>query len=105
MVEVSIFSLHGVAAIYAFITRRKEGGLAEGFLAVAFVAIIFSVGWTIMTMLTRLVFSQEGLATWFNRDAITLTLLTLGEAVFYFFFLRSDKENDSAGEGGESSST
>ena len=105
MVEVSIFALHGVAAVYAFVPRRKEGGLAEGFLAVAFVAIIFSVGWTIMTMLTRLVFGQEGLATWFNRDAITLTLLTIGEAVFYYFFLRSDKESGSTGEDGSGAST
>lgn len=94
MIAVVVFALHGIAAVYAFVTRKKQGGLTEGILAVAFLGIIFSVGWTILTLITNLIFPPEGFATWFNRDAITLTLLTIAESLFYFFFLRSERENN-----------
>jgi xanthine/uracil/vitamin C permease (AzgA family) len=101
MVAAGIFSLHGLAVIYAFVTRNKQGGISEGFLAVAFIGIIFSVGWTILTMVTGLVLEPQGLAEWFNRDDATLTLLTICEGVFYAFYLRSNgkgvSENDDEG--------
>lgn len=94
MVAATIFALHGLATVYAFVTRKKQGGLSEGVLAVAFLGIIFSVGWTIMTMLTSLVFKPQGIAEWLNRDAITLTLLTICEGVFYYFFLGIGKKKE-----------
>ena len=99
MIAAIIVALHGALGIYAFWTRRREGGWGEGILALAFVGVIFSVGWTIMTMLTSVVFSPEGFAEWFNRDTVTLTLLTIGEGFFYYFFLRSDRAGRNQMEG------
>lgn len=87
MIAVIIFALHLIAAGYAFQTRKKKGGIAEGILAVAFMGLIFSVGWTISTFVTRLLFPPEGLATWLDADAISLVLLTIGEVVFYAVLL------------------
>jgi len=89
MIPAVILALHGAAGIYACWTRKKKGGWGEGILALAFVGVIFSVGWTIMTMLTSVIMDPEGLAEWFNRDAVTLTLLTVAEGFFYYFFFRS----------------
>jgi hypothetical protein len=89
MIAAVILALHGAVGIYAFWTRKEKGRWSEGVLAVAFVGVIFSVGWTIMTMLTNVVLEPEGFAEWFNRDAVTLTLLTVAEGFFYYFFLRS----------------
>lgn len=94
-----ILGLHGAAGIYAFWTRMQKGGWGEGILAVAFVGVIFSVGWTIMTMVTSLIMNPEGFAEWFNRDAVTLTLLTIAEGVFYYFFLRSGDAEPGPSEG------
>ncbi len=60
MIAVIIFALHLGAAGYAFESRRRKGGMSEGFLAVAFMALIFSVGWSTATMVTRFLFPPEG---------------------------------------------
>jgi hypothetical protein len=110
MASAFIFVLHACAAIYAFITRRRAGGISEGLLAVAFIGIIFAVGWTIATVLTNLLFTPEFFIKWYyhqtdslflrtlrkelNRDTISLLLLTFGEVGFYYVFL-SGKEDGS----------
>ncbi|MCX6143165.1 MAG: hypothetical protein NTZ35_08095 [Ignavibacteriales bacterium] len=109
MVSAFIFGLHACAAIYAFITRKRAGGVSEGLLAVAFLGIIFAVGWTISTVCTNLLFTPEFFIKWYyrqtdslflrtlrkelNRDTISLLLLTFGELGFYYFFL-SGKEQE-----------
>ena len=108
MAAAFIFFLHACAAIYAFITRRRAGGLAEGILAVAFLGIVFAVGWTIATVFTNLLFTPEFFIKWYyhqtdslilralrkelNRDTISLLLLTFGEVGFYYFFLEGKDE-------------
>ncbi|MBM4169684.1 MAG: hypothetical protein FJ215_11110 [Ignavibacteria bacterium] len=87
MIAAIIFVLHIIAAIYAFVSRWKRTGLSEGLLAVAFITIIFSVGWTIATMIANVFFEPEGLAEWFNRDVISLSFVTLAEIVFYTLLL------------------
>ncbi|MBI2619625.1 MAG: hypothetical protein HYW57_06050 [Ignavibacteriales bacterium] len=97
MIAAVIFIAHVLAAAYAFFTRKKQGGVGEGILAVAFFTIIFSVGWTITTMVTNLFLRPEGFAPWFDRDAFTLTLLTIGEGVFYSLLLRSQHQKKHEG--------
>jgi hypothetical protein len=108
MASAFIFLLHICAAIYAFITRRRAGGLSEGVLAVAFMGIVFAVGWTIATVLTNLLFTPEFFIKWYyhqtdslflltlrkeiNRDTISLLLLTFGEVGFYYLFLQGKDE-------------
>jgi len=110
MASAFIFFLHACAAIYAFVTRRRAGGVSEGLLAVAFLGIIFAVGWTISTVFTNLLFSPEFFIKWYyhqtdslflrtlrkelNRDTISLLLLTFGEVGFYYVFLKGrDKKS------------
>jgi hypothetical protein len=108
MAAAFIFILHICATIYAFITRRREGGMSEGLLTVAFIAIVFAVGWTIATVLTNLLFTPECFIKWYyhqtdsmflrtlrtelNRDTISLLLLTFGEVGFYYLFLKEKDE-------------
>ena len=103
MIDGFIFVIHFAACVYAFFRYRKEG-VSEGILAVAFVVIIFSVGWTITTMLAKLVYPYQLVQEWignlqgstFSRliakelrlDTFSLVVLTIGEAVFYYFYLR-----------------
>jgi len=108
MAAAFIFFLHACAVIYAFVTRQREGGWSEGLLAVAFLGIVFAVGWTISTVLTNLLFTPEFFIKWYyhqtdslflrtlrrelNRDTISLLLLTFGEVGFYYFFFRGKDE-------------
>jgi hypothetical protein len=89
MIPAIVFILHVIAAFYAFLRRKRAGGLSEGLLAIAFIAIIFSVGWPIATAITKFVFPPEGLSKLFDADAISLLILTFGEVIFYYFLLKS----------------
>lgn len=116
MVAFFIFLLHAFAFAYGFVSRKKAGGLSEGFLALAFMGIVFAVGWTISTMLTNLLFTPEFFIKWYyqhtssyffrilrqeiSRDTISLLFLTFGELGFYYLYLAgetSKKDNDTRG--------
>ena len=92
MIAAIILGIHIAAGVYAFFSRTRKDGWGEGVLVFVFVGIIFSVGWTMMTILTSLVLPPEGFAEWFDRDAVTLILLTIAEGVFYYFFLKGDSD-------------
>jgi hypothetical protein len=107
MVAAFIFILHSALLVYAYNQNKKEG-IGEGLLAVAFVGIIFAVGWTIATMLTNLLFSFDWFVNWYwqplnswmavrvrreiSRDTISLLILTSGEIAFYYFYFLMDKK-------------
>lgn len=121
MVAFFIFVLHALGFVYAFVTRKRDGGTSEGILAVAFMGIVFAVGWTIATMLTNLLFTPEFFVKWyyqhtespflsalreeFNRDTISLSVLTLGELCFYYILLRGAREKSESEKKGEKEKT
>jgi hypothetical protein len=88
MIEVTVFYLHAIAAVTAFTKRWQDEGFGEGILSVAFMALIFSVGWTITTFVVRLLAPEKGFSRVFDRDALSLLLLTIVEGVFYYFYLK-----------------
>ena len=88
MIEVAVFYIHAIAAIAAFTKRWQDEGFGEGILGVAFMALIFSVGWTITTFLVRLLTPEKGFSQVLDRDALSLLLLTIGEVIFYYFYLK-----------------
>ncbi len=96
MIEVGIFYIHTLAAIAAFTRRWQDEGLGEGILGVAFMGLIFSVGWTISTFCVRFLTPEKGFSRVFDRDALSLILLTIGEAVFYYFYLKGSGSSTAA---------
>ena len=60
MIAAFIFYLHIVGAIYAFASGYVREKLSEAFMIVAFVAIIFSVGWTIAGFIVRFFLPVHG---------------------------------------------
>ena len=52
----------------------------------ALIAILFTVGWTIISMLTQLFIKPQALGILLDRDAINLCILTFGEYFFYKFY-------------------
>ena len=108
MVAAYIFILHGILVLYAFLTYKKES-IGEGFLAVAFVGIVFAVGWTIAAILTNLLFAPEWFIKWYwqpldswvwrtvrkeiSRDTISLLFLTAMEVAFYYFYFLTDHKD------------
>ena len=109
MVAAFIFLLHFVLVVFAFFKYKKEG-IGEGFLAIAFVGIIFAVGWTIGSILTNLLFAPDWFIKWYwqpldswvwrnvrkeiSRDTISLLILTTIEIVFYYFYILTESKQD-----------
>lgn len=97
MIILIIFILHALFVGYIFIKKSKHESLGSAFQNTIFIVIIFSVGWTILTLLLNLFVEPQGLGSlvlkefWgtkdqiisFDRDTITLTILTIVE--FFFF--------------------
>lgn len=109
MVDAFIFLLHGILLAYAFFSRKHEP-MSERFLAMAFVGIVFSVGWVITNMATDAVFKIQWFHDWywhltdtnsvlhyiqvreFRQDTLSLLLLTFCETFFYYFFFSVGKQ-------------
>jgi hypothetical protein len=91
MIPLLVFYAHVVAVVAVFTKRYQDENIGEGFLAVFFMGLIFFVGWAMASFIMKLVMPQEGLTTWFDRDAASLLLLTLAESVLYYFYFREDQ--------------
>ncbi len=87
MITLFIFYIHVIAAVTIFTKRWQEGDVKEGLLGIGFLVLIFSVGWSISTFILKLFVNEKGLGIWFDRDTMSLTLLVIMEAMFFYFQL------------------
>ena len=92
MIPLFVFFVHIVAVTAVFTKRWQEEGIAEGFLGVFFMAVIFFVGWSMSSFTMKLFMTQGGPVVWFDRDAASLLLLTVAEGVFYYFYFREKEK-------------
>jgi len=93
MITLFIFYIHVIAAVTIFTKRWQEEGIKEGLLGVGFLALIFSVGWSISTFILKLFISEKGLGIWFDRDTMSLTLLLVMETIFFYFQLKGKRKS------------
>lgn len=91
MIALFIFYIHVVAAVWIFTKRWQEADVKEGILGVGFLALIFSVGWSISAFLLQLVIDEKGFAVWLDRDTLSLILLLVLESVFFCVHLKRKK--------------
>jgi hypothetical protein len=97
MVALIIFYIHIIAIVAAFTHQFQKEGLGGGMLTVGFFGIIFAVGWSISTMILKLIIADKGFGIMLDRSALSLVLLTAAEAVFYHYYYRgglSEKARD-----------
>lgn len=87
MITLFIFYLHAVAAATLFTATWQEEGLKGGLVAVGFLSLIFTVGWPMSTIILKLFVPPGGVATWLDRDTLSLIFLTAAEAAGYYLYL------------------
>ena len=88
MVALIVYYIHLIAFSAGFTKRYQEANFGEGILTVAFMGLIFVVGWSIWAFLLKFAVPPEGFGKALDRDAFTLLVLTISEAGFYYFFVR-----------------
>ena len=92
MIPLLVFYLHILGFTTGFTREYQKEGISAGFLNLGFMALIFSVGWSITTFFLKYLINEKGFSIWLDRDALSLLLLTMGEAIFYYLYYRDKKE-------------
>lgn len=93
MIALFVFYLHVVAAVYVFTKRWQDENRREAFLAVCFMVLIFFVGWSVSTFILKIFVAQQGLGKFFDRDAMSLVLLTILEGGLYSLYFKKRKRS------------
>ncbi|MBV6513477.1 MAG: hypothetical protein HRU80_11090 [Ignavibacteriales bacterium] len=83
MITAFIFFAHLLFILIIFTKKWQDENLTTAFLNAGLIAILFTVGWSIAGIPTKYLIDPEGFGIYYDRDAITLTLLTIGEYFFY----------------------
>ncbi len=88
MVTAIIFTAHFLFSLIIFTKKWQDESLSAAFLNMALIAILFSVGWTITGFISQVIMKPKGFGIFFDRDAFSLTLLTIGEFFFYKMYYK-----------------
>ncbi|MCB0752102.1 MAG: hypothetical protein KDC52_11555 [Ignavibacteriae bacterium] len=88
MIIVFIFFAHIVFMGYVFYKRLKKESFGTALIDLTLIILLFSVGWSIAGMLIKLFIDQEGFGEFFDRDAISLVLLSIVEFFFYKMYYK-----------------
>ncbi len=86
MVNAVIFLLHLVFVAIVFYKIKTAESLSDAFLNLILILVIFTVGWSLLAFVLKFIIPHQGLGKEFNRDTITLTLLTIAEFFFYKYY-------------------
>ena len=97
MISAFVFFLHFLFALLIFTKKWQQESLSFAFLNLGLIAILFTVGWSITGMISKLFMEPEGIGLYLTRDDFSLALLTIAEYFFYRMYYKepatvSDKE-------------
>jgi len=98
MVIAFIFFTHLIFALIIFTKKWQDEGLKSAFLNLALIGVLFSVGWSIATIIAKLIMDPEGLGIFYDRDSFSLTILSIGEYFFYRGYYSPVADNETTTE-------
>ena len=88
MVIGAIFLIHIIFAIFIFYKRLKSDSITAALIDLILIIILFSIGWSLSTMVCKLFWDPIGFGKHFDRDTIALTILTIVEFFFFRFYFK-----------------
>lgn len=94
MIELLIFHAHIVGALYAFVKNWQSRTLKDGFLAIAVIGLLFTIGWALTGTLARLIMPQTWETYYFTQDTLSLVLLFIPEIIFFYLYFIKDKTDN-----------
>jgi len=90
MIIVFIFLAHFVFAVSIYIKKLKNESLPSALLNIALIIVLFAIGWSITTLVTKWIIEPDGFGKFFDRDTISLTILSIVEFFFYKYYYKPD---------------
>ena len=88
MISAFVFFLHFLFALLIFTKKWQQEGLSFAFLNMGLIAILFTVGWSITGMISKIFMEPEGLGFYLTRDDFSLVILTIAEYFFYRIYYK-----------------
>ena len=88
MISAFVFFLHFLFALLIFTKKWQQESLSFAFLNMGLIAILFTVGWSVTGMISKLFMETEGLGIYLTRDDFSLVLLTVAEYFFYRIYYK-----------------
>ena len=92
MIEILIFHLHIVGALYAFTKNWQLHSLKDGFMGVLIIGLIFTIGWALTGPIANLIMPASFKSIYFTKDTLSLVLLFIPECIFFYYFFINDKK-------------
>lgn len=90
MIAALIFAGHLYFISYIVTKKWQDESLSSALINFALIVILFAVGWSITSSVTKLVIDEKGFGIQFNADTISLTMLSIVEYFFYKFYYKED---------------
>lgn len=90
MITAIIFAAHLIFALIIFTKKWQDENLKSAFLNLGLIAVLFSVGWSIASIIAKAVMEPKGLGIYYDRDAFSLTILTIAEYFFYRIYYKEE---------------
>jgi hypothetical protein len=84
MASAIIFSLHLIFIVFIFYIKKKNESLSSAFQNLFLIIVLFAIGWAFITMIVNQLLEPQGFGKEFDRDGISLAVLTIVEAIFYY---------------------
>ncbi len=78
-----ILSLHLIFLIYIVVKKYKSEAMSGAVTNAILILLLFSVGWSLVSLVVNNLISPEGFGKDFDRSTISLFILTIGEFFFY----------------------
>lgn len=94
MIEIFIFHLHIIGVLYAFTKNWQRRSLKDGFLSVAVLLLVFSIGWALTGSVAYAIYPKSWNSPYFSHDTLSLVMLTIPEIIFFYFYFVKDKVQD-----------
>ncbi len=91
MIPVLIFYLHILGGVLVLSYQYQQENIKEAFMTLVFLAVIFTVAWTIAGFLVHFFAPDRGLASWLDNDSLSLLITTCLEAILYAVYFRDKK--------------
>jgi len=88
MISAFVFFLHFLFALLIFTKKWQQESLSFAFLNLGLIAILFTVGWSITGMISKLFMEPEGIGLYLTQDDFSLALLTIAEYFFYRMYYK-----------------
>lgn len=86
MVNFVILLLHFAFLIFVFAKKKSAESLTDALINVGLIIVLFTVGWSLISLVLNNLIEPQGFGKNFDRSAISLTILTIGELFFYKSF-------------------